>query len=131
MKDNKYLTVAELIEILKQYDDDKCVIVTKDGKGHDFALSKENIELESSAYFGNCGIGDSFKVIKKELLLHEYSALCEKYKEVELYLETLKYCYYVPEMEYVKLKDNISEENEYVLMEIFQGEMPFLRIARV
>lgn len=60
MENNKPLTVGDLKEILNWYDDEKCLIIIKDGKDDDFALCKEHIELESFAYFGNCDIGDGF-----------------------------------------------------------------------
>ena len=49
----KYLTKKEFIELLAEYPDDIPVIVTREGNGHNFGVTAEEINVQDSAYFGN------------------------------------------------------------------------------
>lgn len=49
----KYLKVKDLIKILQKYDENLPVVVTDDGKDHQYGITKEGIQIIDSAYFGN------------------------------------------------------------------------------
>ena len=49
----KYLTVGELISILKFFDRDLPVVITREGNAHQYGVTDENICVLHSAYFGN------------------------------------------------------------------------------
>jgi hypothetical protein len=57
---NQGLRNKDLQEILKQFPDDMPLVVTRVGKGHQYAITREDIEVTTSAYFGNCNVGKEF-----------------------------------------------------------------------
>jgi hypothetical protein len=60
----KYLRVKELIEELQKYDKEAVVIVTDEGKDHQYGIIDEQISMTDNAYFGNDMDCESFFKIK-------------------------------------------------------------------
>jgi hypothetical protein len=54
----KSLKVGELIEILKQHDPELPVVITHDGKDHQYSIKDKEIKIVNNAYFGNDNIAD-------------------------------------------------------------------------
>ena len=49
----KYLRVKDLIEELQLFDVELPVIITHEGKDHQYGITQEGIYIVDSAYFGN------------------------------------------------------------------------------
>lgn len=63
----KYLRVKELIEILQSCDPELPVIITDDGKGHQYGITDKGIKVIKNAYFGNNdGAAKAFEKGKSE-----------------------------------------------------------------
>jgi hypothetical protein len=56
----KYLRIKDLIEILKTYDENLPVIVTDEGKDHQYGIKVDDISFTDAAYFGNDNGADKF-----------------------------------------------------------------------
>ncbi len=64
----KYLRIKDLIEILKTYDENLPVIVTDEGKDHQYGIKLNDISLTDLAYFGNDNGADVFFTNDKNFL---------------------------------------------------------------
>ena len=65
----KNLTVGELIEVLKNYDENLFVVVTDEGKGHQYSLVESGISIIEGGYFGNDS-NTTQELEEKELFLN-------------------------------------------------------------
>jgi|GEM_PF-5570377 len=43
----------DLIELLKRHDPELHLVITRDGKGHEYGINKDYVEEIDHAYFGN------------------------------------------------------------------------------
>lgn len=52
----KVINVGELIEILKKYDQNLPLIITREGNDNDYPIVEENIDIVDGVYFPNSDV---------------------------------------------------------------------------
>jgi hypothetical protein len=60
MSESKMLRNKELIKLLQNFDPDLPVIIHKVGKGDDYGLTEEDVQIVGGAYFGNFDTNEKF-----------------------------------------------------------------------